>query len=140
MSLLEDVSTNLARRAMELIVKTGDETIEPRRNLPKAMMLSVVIVGVTYTLVSIASVLAVKELGTGWASWAGADVNTMFSRIVRTPRLYKFMKCPLSFIYTAGRSRVAVLMENLPAAEGMVTAVAKIFWQGFEVFGFGGVF
>ena len=30
MSLLEDVSTNLARRAMDLIVKTGDETIERR--------------------------------------------------------------------------------------------------------------
>lgn len=30
MSLLEDVSTNLARRAMELIVRTGDETIEKR--------------------------------------------------------------------------------------------------------------
>lgn len=30
MSLLEDVSTSLARRALELIVKTGDETIERR--------------------------------------------------------------------------------------------------------------
>ena len=30
MALLEDVSTNLARRAMELIVQTGDETIERR--------------------------------------------------------------------------------------------------------------
>ena len=30
MSLLEDVSANLARRAMELIVKTGDDTIEKR--------------------------------------------------------------------------------------------------------------
>ncbi len=30
MALLEDVSTNLARRAMELIVKTGDESIERR--------------------------------------------------------------------------------------------------------------
>jgi hypothetical protein len=30
MSLLEDASTNLARRAMDLIVRTGDETIEKR--------------------------------------------------------------------------------------------------------------
>lgn len=30
MSLLEEVSTQLARRAMDLIVKTGDETIEKR--------------------------------------------------------------------------------------------------------------
>ncbi|MEM7719615.1 MAG: hypothetical protein AAF222_10470 [Pseudomonadota bacterium] len=30
MSLLEEVSTSLARRAIELIVKTGDETIERR--------------------------------------------------------------------------------------------------------------
>ena len=30
MSLVEEVSTNLARRAMELMVKTGDETIEKR--------------------------------------------------------------------------------------------------------------
>ncbi len=30
MSLLEDASTNLARRAMDLMVRTGDETIEKR--------------------------------------------------------------------------------------------------------------
>lgn len=30
MSLLEETSTKLARRAMELIVATGDETIEKR--------------------------------------------------------------------------------------------------------------
>ena len=30
MSLLEDAATSLARRAMDLIVRTGDETIEKR--------------------------------------------------------------------------------------------------------------
>ena len=30
MALLEDTATKLAQRAMELIVKTGDETIEQR--------------------------------------------------------------------------------------------------------------
>jgi amino acid transporter/nucleotide-binding universal stress UspA family protein len=73
----------VAFEGYEVIAQAGDETIEPRRNLPKAMMLSVVIVGLTYLFVSFASVLAVKELGGGWEQWVGGDANTLFSRIVR---------------------------------------------------------
>jgi len=50
----------VAFEGFEVIAQAGDETIDPKRNLPKAMMLSVVIVAITYMFVTIASVLAEK--------------------------------------------------------------------------------
>ena len=51
--------TYVAFEGFEVIAQAGDETIEPRRNLPKAMLLSVLIVVVTYLLVAFAAVAAV---------------------------------------------------------------------------------
>jgi amino acid transporter/nucleotide-binding universal stress UspA family protein len=73
----------VAFEGFEVIAQAGDETIEPRKNLPKAMMLSVVVVAVTYLFVTIASVVSVKHLGGSWAAWIGADTNTMFARVVQ---------------------------------------------------------
>jgi amino acid transporter/nucleotide-binding universal stress UspA family protein len=76
----------VAFEGYEVIAQAGDETIDPRRNLPKAMMLSVVVVGITYIFVSFASVLAVKagdvQAAGGWEQWVGEDADTLFSRIV----------------------------------------------------------
>jgi len=69
--------------SFEVIAQAGDETIDPKRNLPKAMMLSVVIVAITYMFVTIASVLAVRDLGGSWTVWIGSNKNVLFSRIVR---------------------------------------------------------
>jgi nucleotide-binding universal stress UspA family protein len=52
--------TYVAFEGFEVISQAGDETIEPRRNLPKAMIYSVFIVTVTYILVSVASLVSVK--------------------------------------------------------------------------------
>ena len=52
--------TYVAFEGFEVIAQAGDETIDPKRNLPKAMLYSVYVVTVTYVLVAFASVVAVK--------------------------------------------------------------------------------
>ena len=52
--------TAVAFEGFEVIAQTGDEAIEPRRNLPKAMLYSVFVVTVTYVAVAFAAVVAVK--------------------------------------------------------------------------------
>ncbi|MHC4779279.1 MAG: amino acid permease, partial [Planctomycetota bacterium] len=65
--------TYVAFEGYEVIAQAGDEAINPRKNLPKAMLYSVVIVTFTYVAVAFASIVAVKagspELG-GAAPWA----------------------------------------------------------------------
>ncbi len=52
--------TYVAFEGYEVIAQAGDETINPKQNLPKAMIYSVFIVTITYVLVSFATVAAVK--------------------------------------------------------------------------------
>jgi len=62
----------VAFEGFEVIAQAGDETIDPKRNIPKAMLYSVLVVTVTYVLVSFAAVVAVRAddpaLG-GLAPW-----------------------------------------------------------------------
>jgi amino acid transporter/nucleotide-binding universal stress UspA family protein len=57
--------TYVAFEGYEVIAQAGDETIDPKRNLPKAMIYSVVIVTFTYVAVAFASIVAVKSGSTG---------------------------------------------------------------------------
>jgi len=61
----------VAFEGFEVIAQAGDETIDPKRNVPKAMLYSVAIVTVTYVLVAFATVVAISpgaaELGGGKA-------------------------------------------------------------------------
>jgi len=61
----------VAFEGFEVIAQAGDETVEPRRNMPKAMLYSVGIVTITYVLVSFATVVAVRPgaEGVGAAVW-----------------------------------------------------------------------
>ena len=52
--------TYVAFEGFEVIAQTGDEAIDPKRNLPKAMLYSVFIVTLTYVVVSFATIVAVK--------------------------------------------------------------------------------
>lgn len=52
--------TYVAFEGYEVIAQTGDEAIDPKRNLPKAMIYSVLIVTLTYILTAFATVVAVK--------------------------------------------------------------------------------
>ncbi len=52
--------TYVAFEGFEVIAQAGDEAIDPKRNLPKAMIYSVVIVTFIYVLVAFATVVSVK--------------------------------------------------------------------------------
>ncbi|RLE11877.1 hypothetical protein DRJ04_07215 [Candidatus Aerophobetes bacterium] len=53
--------TYVAFEGFEVISQAGDETINPRKNLPKAMILSVFVVTLTYVSVAFATLVSVKE-------------------------------------------------------------------------------
>ncbi len=53
----------VAFEGFEVIAQAGDETINPRKNVPKAMLYSVMIVTLTYLAVAFASVVAIKGEG-----------------------------------------------------------------------------
>ena len=55
----------VAFEGFEVIAQAGDETVDPKRNLPKAMLYSVFIVTLTYVAVAFASVVAVRAADTG---------------------------------------------------------------------------
>ncbi len=52
--------TFVAFEGYEVIAQAGDEAINPRKNIPKAMLFSVLIVGIIYVAVAFASIVAVK--------------------------------------------------------------------------------
>ena len=67
--------TYVAFEGYEVIAQAGDETIDPKRNLPKAMLYSVYIVTLTYVSVAFATVVAVRAgspgiTGAPW-EWIG---------------------------------------------------------------------
>jgi len=62
----------VAFEGFEVIAQAGDETIDPKRNIPKAMLYSVAIVTVTYVLVALASVVAFRRPGAA-LEWFGAN-------------------------------------------------------------------
>jgi len=78
--------TYVAFEGYEVIAQAGDETINPRKNLPKAMLYSVFIVCLTYITVAFATVVAVKAGSTGvtgapW-QWIGSFREKGFGEAV----------------------------------------------------------
>jgi len=63
--------TYVAFEGYEVIAQAGDEAIDPKRNLPKAMLYSVIIVTITYVCVAFATMVGVKmgEAGVDMAPW-----------------------------------------------------------------------
>jgi APA family basic amino acid/polyamine antiporter len=64
--------TYVAFEGFEVIAQTGDEAIEPRRNLPKAMIYSIIIVVFTYVGVAFAAIVGVKDVGQPAWIWIGS--------------------------------------------------------------------
>jgi len=62
----------VAFEGFEVIAQAGDETVEPRRNLPKAMLYSVLIVTLSYLAVAAASIVAVHDVPGDIATYAQA--------------------------------------------------------------------
>ncbi len=61
--------TYVAFEGYEVIAQAGDEAIDPKKNLPKAMIYSVAIVTLTYVAVAFATVVAVKAGTVDQAPW-----------------------------------------------------------------------
>ena len=78
--------TYVAFEGYEVIAQAGDEAIDPRRNLPKAMIYSVCIVTTIYILVAFATVVSVKTgtqgvEGPAW-EWIGSFGEKGFGEAV----------------------------------------------------------
>jgi len=78
--------TYVAFEGFEVIAQAGDETIEPRKNLPKAMIFSVYIAAVVYVAVAFATIVSVKEgmpgvEGAPW-EWIGSFRERGFGEAV----------------------------------------------------------
>ena len=79
--------TYVAFEGYEVIAQAGDEAKDPRRNLPKAMLYSVLIVTVIYTLVSFAVVVSADASdpslnGLNPTEWIGQAQEKGFARAV----------------------------------------------------------
>ena len=74
--------TYVAFEGFEVIAQAGDEAIEPRRNLPKAMIYSILIVVFTYVGVAFASVVGVKDVGRPAWEWIGSHGGKGFGEAV----------------------------------------------------------
>ena len=72
----------VAFEGFEVIAQAGDETVDPKRNIPKAMLYSVLIVTVTYVAVAFASVVAVKGVGDVRVWFSGFEEIEGFSKAV----------------------------------------------------------
>ncbi len=78
--------TYVAFEGFEVIAQTGDEAVDPKRNIPKAMLYSVYVVTITYVVVAFATVVAVKAGSPGvegapWR-WIGAFRERGFGEAV----------------------------------------------------------
>ncbi len=78
--------TYVAFEGFEVIAQAGDEAINPRQSLPKAMLYSVFIAGITYVLVAFAAIVAVKAGSPGidtepWR-WIGSFGETGFGAAI----------------------------------------------------------
>jgi len=74
----------VAFEGFEVIAQAGDEVIEPKKNIPKAMLYSVLIVTLTYVAVSLATVVAVRpgSVATEPWRWIGSFGETGFGKAV----------------------------------------------------------
>jgi APA family basic amino acid/polyamine antiporter len=78
--------TYVAFEGFEVIAQAGDEAINPKQNLPKAMLYSVLIVTFTYVAVAFASIIAVKAGSPGvegpvW-EWIGSFKEKGFGEAI----------------------------------------------------------
>ena len=97
--------TYVAFEGYEVIAQAGDEAIDPKRNLPKAMLYSVAIVTVIYVLVAFATVVSVKAGGEGidkepWR-WIGQFGETGFGNAVAKLMPYGNVILTLAVIFSS---------------------------------------
>jgi len=74
--------TYVAFEGFEVIAQAGDETIDPRRNLPKAMIYSICIVVFTYVGVAFAAIVGVTDVGEPAWIWIGSHGGKGFGEAI----------------------------------------------------------
>ena len=74
--------TYVAFEGFEVISQTGDEAIDPRKNIPKAIFYSILIVVTTYLAVSFATVVGIKAGGIPVWQWMQERGATGFAEAV----------------------------------------------------------
>jgi len=120
--------TYVAFEGFEVIAQAGDETIEPRKNIPKAMLYSILIVVTTYILVSFAAIISVKAgspgvTGAPW-EWIGgfrekgfgmavARLMPLGSFIVTLTVIFASTSALNATIYSATRVSYALGRDNM---------------------------
>jgi len=136
--------TYVAFEGYEVIAQAGDETVDPKRNLPKAMLYSVGIVTVTYVAVAFASLMAVKAGSPGveglpW-EWIGQFKERGFGEAIARLMPYGnfFLTLAVIFasvsalnatIYSATRASYALGRDRmLPKMFAKISAKRKTPW------------
>ncbi len=61
--------TYVGFEGFEVIGHAGEEAIDPKKNIPKAILYSVIVVVSTYLLVAFAAVVGIRNQGMGVAEW-----------------------------------------------------------------------
>ena len=124
----------IAFEGYEVIAEAGDEAMQPRRNLPKAILYSVLIVTVTYVLVAFGLIAGVSGVeGPAWEWLAGFGEKGFGEAMVKLIPLGSYIAFITVFfaatsalnatIYSAARVSYALGRDRmLPARLGRISA------------------
>ncbi len=112
--------TYVAFEGFEVIAQAGDETIDPRKNLPKGILYSVFIVMLTYIAVAFATIVAVKTVPVGvdmapW-EWIGSFGEKGFGEAVK-----QLMPAGMNLLLT-----LAVIFASTSALNATVFSATRV--------------
>jgi len=112
--------TYVAFEGYEVIAQAGDEAINPRENLPKAMLYSVVCVTIIYVLVAFATVVSVKTgqdgvTGQPW-QWIGSFNEKGFGEAVARLMPYGNFILTLAVIFSSTSALNATIFSATRAS------------------------
>ncbi|NQT18165.1 MAG: amino acid permease [Planctomycetes bacterium] len=137
--------TYVAFEGFEVIAQAGDEAIDPKKNLPKAMLYSVYIVTIIYVLVAFATMVSVK-VGSGYLDgtlpwqWIGEHKEQGFGAAVEKlmPMASLLLTLAVIFastsalnatIFSATRASYALGRDRmLPAGLAKISSTRKTPW------------
>lgn len=143
--------TYVAFEGYEVIAQTGDEAIDPRKNLPKAMIYSVFIVTISYVAVAFATVVAVRAgspgiVGQPW-QWIGqfrergfgeaiSRLMPMGNLLLTLAVIFASTSALNATIYSATRASYALGRDNmLPNFFASISKKQKTPWVALLVTG-----
>ncbi len=143
--------TYVAFEGYEVIAQTGDEAIDPQKNLPKAMLYSVFIVTLSYVTVAFATVVAVRAgspgiVGQPW-QWIGqfrergfgeaiSRLMPMGNLLLTLAVIFASTSALNATIYSATRASYALGRDNmLPGFFANISKKQKTPWVALLITG-----